>query len=194
MDAWLVVLGRQRRLNHPLRFPKRPPEWSLSLRRGQRLERRLVRVRGHRVHDRRDDGGCGQVIRNCSGKSVEARVVLETADLDMSDPGTAALRTSVLQKRTGLGGRAWLLPPAKPRLRSRALCRLSLVWRRCWLLALVRRRNRLAAMAEELAYRRVLRASFCGASSARASICACRVFNTEESAGAIGQPDGNHNR
>jgi hypothetical protein len=46
-------------------------------------------------------------------------------------------------------------------------------------------RNTPAAKAEERVDRRVLRASFCDAASARASIYACKAFNTEERVGSI---------
>ncbi len=46
--------------------------------------------------------------------------------------------------------------------------------------------NKPVAKVEERAGRTALRAFFCDAVSARASICACKAFNTEESAGSIG--------
>jgi uncharacterized protein len=53
-----------------------------------------------------------------------------------------------------------------------------------------RHQNKPAAKAEEQAGRWVLWGFFCGAASARASIYACKAFNTEERAGSIGQASG----
>jgi hypothetical protein len=55
-----------------------------------------------------------------------------------------------------------------------------------------RRQNMLAEEEEEWVDRMARQVIFCGAASARASICACKVFNTEERAGSIGQPGVNH--
>ena len=51
-------------------------------------------------------------------------------------------------------------------------------------------RNMPAARAQEPAGRRVLQAFFCDAVSARASICACKAFNTEERVGSIDDVGG----
>jgi len=52
-----------------------------------------------------------------------------------------------------------------------------------------RRQNMLAEEEEEWVDRMARQVIFCGAASARASICACKVFNTDESVGSMhGRP------
>ena len=59
-------------------------------------------------------------------------------------------------------------------------------WHRKLLRAAAPGQNKPVARGEERAGRMALRAFFCDAVSARASICACKAFNTEERVGSIG--------
>jgi len=62
----------------------------------------------------------------------------------------------------------------------------------CWARHL--RQNMRAVREERLADRWGLRGSFCDAASGRASIYACKAFNTEERVGSIGEARENHPR
>lgn len=102
---------------------------------------------------------------------------LERADLEMADHRTADSGTAVLRHWNALCEPVEA-PPDEAELRSQFPSSV------CQTLdsTAAPLRNTPAATEEEQADRRVLRASFCGAAGARASICACTAFNTELSA------------
>src|SRR5271166_2507667 len=70
------------------------------------------------------------------------------------------------------------------RLQARGAWQSRLGWFRDRRWAFARHRNRPAARVEERVGWR-LRRAFCGAACARASICACKAFNTDVRAGSI---------
>ena len=166
----------------PHRCPQTPPrpalpvrqEWIPSRRLGQKLERPPARVRGHPVRARRDDDGRGRLIRNQPGKPAKSRVVFQPAALG-----------AVLGERNASCELVEVPTQAGVELKVQIRCS-----RREEQGATAPHRNMRAATAEEQAGRRPLRASSCGASNVRASIYACKAFNTEERAGSIGQASG----
>jgi len=91
-------------------------------------------------------------------------------------------RMFLSQKWTGLQEEVDLpVPAAVPPLRIRYF-RLRQPQR-----ARLPRQNKLAVREERQVDLLVLRYFFCGAASARASICACKAFNTDARAGSIRQ-------
>ncbi len=183
MELWARPRRRELRLALQLQrwqtllppAPRAQLEWIPSLRRGQRLERPPARVRVHPVRVHR--GGDGR------GRCWE--FVLK------QPPGRQALLTRALRKTVHPQSNAICAPvehPAQP-LTQRHPQMVSSRHQDAFR-AFVPHQNRRAARAEAQAGRRALPASFCGAASARASIYACKAFNTEERAGSIGGTAG----
>jgi len=149
-------------------------EQNLSPRQEQKLEPPPVRARGHLGPDRRAGGGYARTARKCptllaDGAAVPPPVVFQMPARRRNarwaraavPPESDAERNSPLRRRSRN-------PPQTP----------------------VPRQNMLAAEEEERADRRLRRVFFCGAANAHASICACKAFNTEESAGSIRDGSG----
>ena len=157
-----------------------PRELPLSRQREQRLEPELARVLDRRGHGLLDAAGCGLPLRDglqhaprwpVSPRGVGLRKLVFrswSAHFELVD----------LPSRTEVGPK---LPLRFPRCREGS--------RRSDL-----RRNKPAAKVEDSLGRPVPPASFCGAASARASICACKAFNTDERAGSICSPQENQAR
>ena len=147
----------------------------------QKLELQPARVLDLRALDLRAAAGCGRQVRNCAARPAMLpdpipREILQHRhrrhDPVALPPPDLAEEVDLLQKTEA--ERKLPIPrfPSRPRP------------------ALVLLRNKQAAREAEQVYRRVWRVSFCDAASGRASIYACKAFNTEESAGSIGGPTG----
>jgi hypothetical protein len=154
------------RLKIPLTLHRRARRvWILWPQPGQTPGRRPARVRGHLFRARRDDDVRGSLDWTPLERTGDSQVVLRRALLR-----SACARSGRLESRTRAEMAPIFLIPYAPGLaRVRALVPL---------------RNMPVAKAEGPAGRRVPRASFCRAVSARASIYACKAFNTEERAGS----------
>ncbi len=163
----------QRRQTLPPPVPRALLERIPSLRPAQRLERPPARVRGHLVRVHHGGGGRGRCWEFVLKQPPGPQALLATV-----------LRTTVHPKLNVTC--APVEPPAQPELEREFPALSSRRRQACW--APVPLQNRPAARAAGAqAARRALPASFCGAASARASIYACKAFNTEERAGSIGR-------
>ena len=132
------------------------------------LGRRPARVRGHLALVHLDDGGRGRLGRTLSRSVANSRVALRKALLR-----SAYAPFENLERRTRAEAAPIFPIPYAP---NQELVRVP-----------VPLQNMPAARAAELADRRVLPASFCRAASGRASIYACKAFNTEARAGSNGE-------
>jgi hypothetical protein len=156
-------------------------EWILLQQLGQKLELRLARVLDLRGHDLRGGGDCVQ-----PGLDRAQQAAWVPVELRMEVPGN----WNGWCEQAGLPAQVDL--PAQAEAEQKFPMRCSRPRKPCRVP--VPRRNTLAAEAEERVGRMGQRVSFCDAASGRASIYACKVFNTEERAGSIDQPCVNHNR
>ncbi len=115
----------------------------------------------------RGAGGCGQ-RRNCQEYAAKAQADLQMeAPQCLNRPVERELAFLEQQERAEQKPRLRCPRPQKPRRE------------------LVPRQNTPAGGEEERADRMAQQVIFCGAASARASICACKAFNTDESVGSM---------
>ena len=171
-----LIHFQQVRLLHPCpAFPlplaqREVTEWTLLLRQEQRLAPPPVPGPGRRALDRLVVVGC-----YC------APPIQKLPELPENEKQAWKLRKSGPRR-----GSAWLEPTVLPS-KEPAKSPLPLHYSRCRepFLKPDRRRNTQAVKVVVEIVRRALRASFCGAASAHASIYACKAFNTEETAESI---------
>src|SRR5258707_6608210 len=161
-----LALPGSPRLKTPLTLHRRARRvWILSPQPGKGPGRRPAGVRVRLFHARRADGVPGSLDWTPVERTGDSRVVPQRALLR-----SACARSGRLESRTRAEmAPIFLIPYAPGQARVRVLVPL---------------RNMPVAKAEGPAGRRVPRASFCRAVSARASIYACKAFNTEERAGS----------
>ena len=151
----------------PLLHPPARPECSLSLQPEQRLGRPPARVRGPLVPAPRGGGVHGQPGLHFSGLA---------ANFWLGRPGQIL--------RTERARFEWVEGPPRPEPALISLLRLRRARNLSTIRALVLHRNMPAVKAEEPVARKPLRVSFCAPANGRASIYACKAFNTEERAGS----------
>ena len=148
---------------------------------------RLAPVLGHRARDLPGDGDY-ELPKQHSWKLAEKVQLRLIQLLEMhlqKVPGLTAQPR--LQAQIPANWRECDEPAAPPALRRGKLFRVRWLGLRRPGPRLGLRRNKLVVKGAEQVDRRELRVSFCDAASGRASICACKAFNTETSAGSIGE-------
>ena len=177
-ELGLALLPLQRPKTLRSSVQRARPEQIPSQQRGQKLERLPARVHGRHVRAHPGGDVRGQLIRTQWGQAA-GLVVLPIV-----------LLKSVPPRLNGHCVRGELPPQADVarRFPVQSFRHREPSW------ATAPHQNRPAAKAGERVGRRTPPASFCGAAGARASIYACKAFNTEERAGSIGHLRTNHMR